>query len=105
MKKMSLDKRLEKLVLLDSPYLKDVDFRVASVILILLKYEKVNQYFDLLIDDLIWGIDKFISDGKRIVISEGFGFDEVKIINSIKRLTKKRIIGSQRIDRNIFRVF
>ena len=40
---MSLDKRFEKLVLLDSPYLKDVDFRVASVILILLKYEKVNH--------------------------------------------------------------
>ena len=105
MKKKSLDKRLEKLVLLKSPYLKDIDFRIACVILILLKYEKTNQHFDLLIDDLIWGIDKFTADGKRIVVSEGFGLDEDEVVRSIKRLTRKKIIGAQRLDQNTIRVF
>lgn len=103
--KMSLNKRMEKLILLESPYLKETDFRVATIILTLLGYESQNQYLDLLIDDLIFGIDKFTDSGKRIVVMEGTGFDEDKLINSLKRLNKKSIIGSQRMGRNIFRVF
>jgi hypothetical protein len=96
---------MEKLVLLESPYLNEIDFRIATVILTLLGHESKNQYLDLLIDDLIFGIDKFTDGGKRTVVMEGTGFDEDKLISSLKRLNKKSIIGSQKMSRNIFRVF
>lgn len=105
MKKMSLSKRMEKLILLESPSLNDMDFRIATVILTLLGLEPQNNYLDLQVDDLIFGIDKFTDSGKRIVVMEGTGFDEDKLISSLNRLNKRSIIGSQKVDRNIFRVF
>jgi hypothetical protein len=105
MKKRLLSKRMERLVLLESPYLSEIDFRVATIILTLLGRKSDNEYFDLLIDDLVFGIDKFTDDGKRVIVMEETGFDEDKIISSIKRLSKKSIVGSQLIGRNTYRVF
>jgi hypothetical protein len=103
MKKKLLSKRLENLILLQHESLNFVEFKTACLLLTLLSYE--NEPLVILIDDLLFGIEKYLDNGKRIPITEGISGDQIEIERAINRLTKLKIIETKRLYQNQYKIF
>lgn len=104
MKKKLLNKRLEKLILIQHDYLSCLEFKLACLLLTLLSLED-SESLIVLVDDLLFGIEHYLDNGKRIRYTEGVSADEIEIEEAIRRLTKLKIIESKRMYSNQFKIF
>lgn len=104
MKKKLLTNRLEKLILIQHDYLSCLEFKLACLLLTLLNLEGSDSLI-VLVDDLLFGIEHYLVDGKRIRYTEGVSADEIEIEEAIKRLTKLKIIQSKRLYQNQYKIF
>jgi len=105
MKKRLLSKRLEKLILLQHESLDFIEFKIACLLLTLLSYENDDESLVILLDDLLFGIEKYLDNGKRIAFTEGISIDQIEIERAINRLTKLKIIQSKKLYRNQYKIF
>ncbi len=84
-------KRLEEVILKRSIDLTDIEYRLATQILLLLTFEG-NEKLDIYIDEIVNGIDFFTNENKRIVLSNGVKIKKEEVSKILKALKEKGIL-------------
>lgn len=85
-------KRLEEVILKKSRELTDIEYRLATQILLLLTFEG-NEKLDIYIDEIVNGIDFFTNENMRIVLSNGVEIKKEEVSKILKALKEKGILN------------
>jgi len=93
------------LLLQPNKNLKEVDLRIAGLLLVLFELECPREFIDVFIHDLTANIEYHSPDGEQITMVNRLHLSEKDVLESLARLHKSNVFYVEENNTNSYRVY